>query len=118
MKRLYSLLTLFLIAPSVAHGAEIETPEADFSVFTSSEFEPVRRLGAIVIGILLGIAVLLSLIFIIINAIKLQGSGSNPMKQDEAKKGMFYSVIGLAVALGASVIVGIVVFAANTAGLI
>ena len=118
MKRLNLLYILFLGLPSVALGNALDTPEADFSVFSSAEFEPVRRIGSLIVGVLLGIAVIMSLIFVISNAIKLQGAGNNVMKQEEAKKGLTYSLVGLGVALGATALISIVLFTARTAGLI
>jgi type IV secretory pathway VirB2 component (pilin) len=64
--------------------------------------------------ILMGVGIL-AVIMIIVSAIRITTSGGNPEKVKSGKNTLLWSVIGLAIALLATVIVNLVISVANTA---
>ncbi len=119
MKRIFTSLiasiSLFFMGVSVALAVEL--PKADMSVFSSAEMKPVRDIANITIGVIFGIAVLYAVIMIAWYGIKLQSSGSDLLKSQEAKNGLKGTVIGVVTTFGAIFVIGLILHVLGIVGL-
>ena len=79
--------------------------------------KPVRSIANITIGVIFGIAVLYAVIMIAYYGIKLQSSGSDLMKSQEAKNGLKGTVIGIVVTLSAIFVIGLILHVLGIVGL-
>ena len=82
---LASISTLLLAAP-IALAQSLPTP--DLSVWNSAQMKPVQQFANIAIGVIFGLAVVYAVIMVAWYGIKLQHSGSDPIKSQEAKNGL------------------------------
>jgi hypothetical protein len=92
-------------------------PTADLSVWNSDSMKPVRSIANITIGVIFGLAVLYAVIMIAYYGIRLQSSGSDLMKSQEAKNGLKGTVIGVVVTLAAIFIIGLILHVLGIVGL-
>lgn len=121
MKKFFTVLassisTLFLKA-SIALAQEQNLPKPDMSVWSSDRMKPVRDFANITIGIIFGIAVLYAVIMIAWYGIKLQSSGSDPIKTQEAKHGLKGTIVGISITFAAIFIIGIILYVLGLVGL-
>jgi hypothetical protein len=119
MKKLLASLvagasTLFLTA-SVALAQEL--PKPDMSVWESDKMKPVRDFANIGIGVIFGIAVLYAVIMVAWYGIKLQSSGSDPIKSQEAKAGLKSTVVGVGITFAAIFIIGLILYVLGLVGI-
>lgn len=119
MKKLFSSLvtsvTSFLVITSTAIAQEL--PKPDMSVWQSDKMKPVRDFANIAIGIIFGIAVLYAVIMIAWYGIKLQSSGSDPMKTQEAKNGLKGTIMGVGITFGAIFVIGLILYVLGLVGI-
>lgn len=109
-----SISTLFLSA-SIALADEL--PKPDMSVWNSDKMKPIRDFANIGIGILFGIAVLYAVIMVAWFGIKLQSSGSDPIKSQEAKAGLKSTVVGVSITFAAIFIIGLILYILGLVGI-
>ncbi len=109
-----SISTLFLSA-SIALADEL--PKPDMSVWNSDKMKPIRDFANIGIGILFGIAVLYAVIMVAWFGIKLQSSGSDPIKSQEAKAGLKSTVVGVSITFAAIFIIGLILYILGIVGI-
>ncbi len=119
MKKLFSILgtslsALFLTA-SVALAQEL--PKPDMSVWESDKMKPIRDFANIGIGVIFGIAVLYAVIMVAWYGIKLQSSGHDPIKSQEAKAGLKSTVVGVGITFAAIFIIGIILYVLGIVGI-
>lgn len=119
MKKFISLLVTpvisFVVLTSTALAQEL--PKPDLSVWQSDKMKPVRDFANIAIGIIFGIAVLYAVIMIAWYGIKLQSSGSDPMKTQEAKNGLKGTVMGVGITFGAIFVIGLILYVLGLVGI-
>ena len=111
---LASLSLLFLSAP-LALAQALPTP--DLSVWQSSQMQPDRNFANIAIGVIFGIAVLYAVIMVAWHGIKLQHSGSDPIKSQAAKNGLKSTVIGVGITFAAIFIIGLILYVLGIIGI-
>ncbi len=99
-----------LANPVTVFAQDYQVPDADTSVLSTPEFQRVYSIAGLVLGILGGIAVIVSVALLIINGIKLQTAGDDPQKQTAAKNGIKNTLIGLAISLFAGTLISLVLF--------
>ncbi len=120
MKKLFNVvstsISLFLIKASIALGAE-ELPKPDLSVWNSDKMKPIRDLANISIGVIFGVAVLYAVVMVAWYGIKLQSSGSDPIKSQDAKNGLKSTVIGVGITFGAIFIIGLILYVLGLVGI-
>lgn len=92
-------------------------PTGDFANLCNLRLDENPHIFGNVITILLVIAVILSLIFLIIGAIRWITSGGDKGKLDEARKGIIASVVGLVIAFLAFFILNLLTFIFTGKGL-
>ncbi len=109
-----SVSSLFLTT-SIAFAQEL--PKPDMSVWNSDKMKPIRDFANISIGIIFGIAVLYAVIMVAWYGIKLQSSGSDPIKSQEAKAGLKSTVIGVSITFAAIFIIGIILYVLGLIGI-
>lgn len=119
MKKLISFLVTpvisFVVLTSTALAQEL--PKPDLSVWQSDKMKPVRDFANIAIGIIFGIAVLYAVIMIAWYGIKLQSSGSDPMKTQEAKNGLKGTIMGVGITFGAIFVIGLILYVLGLVGI-
>ncbi len=119
MKKFISSLitsfTYFLVLTSTAFAQEL--PKPDLSVWQSDKMKPVRDFANIAIGIIFGVAVLYAVIMIAWYGIKLQSSGSDPMKTQEAKNGLKGTIMGVGITFGAIFVIGLILYVLGLVGI-
>jgi hypothetical protein len=119
MKKIVSLtiasLTSFFVLASTTLAQEL--PKPDLSVWQSDKMKPVRDFANITIGIIFGIAVLYAVIMIAWYGIKLQSSGSDPMKTQDAKNGLKGTVMGVGITFGAIFVIGLILYVLGLVGI-
>jgi hypothetical protein len=108
-------LTSFFVIASTAFAQEL--PKPDMSVWQSDKMKPVRDFANIAIGIIFGIAVLYAVIMIAWYGIKLQSSGSDPMKTQEAKNGLKGTIMGVGITFGAIFVIGLILYVLGLVGI-
>ncbi len=108
-------VTSFLVITSTALAQEL--PKPDMSVWQSDKMKPVRDFANIAIGIIFGIAVLYAVIMIAWYGIKLQSSGSDPMKTQEAKNGLKGTIMGVGITFGAIFVIGLILYVLGLVGI-
>lgn len=117
-KFISSLITSFtysLVLTSTAFAQEL--PKPDLSVWQSDKMKPVRDFANIAIGIIFGVAVLYAVIMIAWYGIKLQSSGSDPMKTQEAKNGLKGTIMGVGITFGAIFVIGLILYVLGLVGI-
>lgn len=121
MKKLLTALvttvSTFFLKTYVALAAEDLLPKPDLSVWQSDKMKPVRDFANIAIGIIFGIAVLYAVIMIAWYGIKLQSSGSDPMKNQEAKQGLKGTIMGVGITFGAIFVIGLILYVLGLVGI-
>lgn len=119
MKKFISFLVTpvisFVVLTSTALAQEL--PKPDLSVWQSDKMKPVRDFANIAIGIIFGIAVLYAVIMIAWYGIKLQSSGSDPMKTQEAKNGLKGTIMGVGITFGAIFVIGLILYVLGLVGI-
>lgn len=119
MKKFISSLitsfTYFLVLTSTTFAQEL--PKPDLSVWQSDKMKPVRDFANIAIGIIFGVAVLYAVIMIAWYGIKLQSSGSDPMKTQEAKNGLKGTIMGVGITFGAIFVIGLILYVLGLVGI-
>lgn len=108
-------ISTFFIITSTAFAQEL--PKPDLSVWQSDKMKPVRDFANITIGIIFGVAVLYAVIMIAWYGIKLQGSGSDMIKSQEAKNGLKGTVMGVGITFGAIFVIGIILYVLGLVGI-
>lgn len=120
MKKLLAFIVgiyTFFFQASVALAQELELPKPDLSVWSSDRMKPIRDFANISIGVIFGIAVLYAVIMIAWYGIKLQSSGSDLLKTQEAKNGLKGTVVGVGITFAAIFIVGLILYVLGLVGL-
>lgn len=79
--------------------------------------KPIRDFANITIGVILGIAVLYAVVMIAWYGIKLQSSGSDMIKSQEAKNGLKATVVGVSITFAAIFIIGIILYVLGLVGI-
>lgn len=119
MKKTFSSIATsvfsFFVLASTAFAQEL--PKPDLSVWQSDKMKPVRDFANITIGIIFGIAVLYAVIMIAWYGIKLQSSGSDPMKTQEAKNGLKGTVMGVGITFAAIFVIGLILYVLGLVGI-
>ncbi len=108
-------ITAFFFSASIAFAQDV--PKADLSVWNSTQMQPVHQFANIAIGIVFGIAVLYAVIMIAYYGIKLQGSGSDLIKSQEAKAGLKSTVVGIIITFSAIFVIGIILYVLGLIGI-
>ena len=117
MKKLnlvFTTITSFFVTASLALAQDV--PKADLSVWNSTQMQPVHQFASIAIGVIFGLAVLYAVIMIAYYGIKLQGSGADLIKSQEAKAGLKSTVIGIIISFSAIFVVGIILYVLGLIG--
>ncbi len=108
-------LSLFFVGTSIASAQALPTP--DLSVWNSANMKPVRDFANLTVGVIFGVATLVGVVMIAFYGLKLQSSGSDLMKSQEAKSGLKATLVGLFITFMAVFIVGIILYALTTVGI-
>lgn len=108
-------LSSFFLATSIALAQEL--PKPDLSVWQSDKMKPIRDFANISIGVIFGIAVLYAVIMVAWYGIKLQSSGSDPIKSQEAKNGLKSTVVGVGITFAAIFIIGLILYVLGLVGI-
>jgi hypothetical protein len=108
-------LSSFFLATSIALAQTL--PKPDLSVWESDKMKPIRDFANIGIGIIFGIAVLYAVIMVAWYGIKLQSSGSDPIKSQEAKNGLKSTVVGVGITFAAIFIIGLILYVLGLVGI-
>ena len=109
-----SISALLLWAPA-AFAQSLPSP--DLSVWNSAQMKPVQQFANIAIGVIFGLAVLYAVIMVAWYGIKLQSSGSDPIKSQEAKNGLKSTVIGVGITFAAIFIIGLIMYVLGVIGI-
>ncbi len=115
LSSLVASFTSFFVIASTAFAQEL--PKPDMSVWQSDKMKPVRDFANITIGIIFGIAVLYAVVMIAWYGIKLQSSGSDPIKSQEAKNGLKGTVMGVGITFGAIFVIGLILYVLGLVGI-
>ena len=111
---LASLYTFFFwTLPAFA----LDMPKPDLSVWQSDNMKPVRDFANITIGVIFGVAVLYAVVMIAWYGIKLQSSGSDLIKSQEAKNGLKATVVGVIITFCSIFIIGLILYALGLVGI-
>ncbi len=110
-----SAIITFFLGASIAFAQEL--PKPDLSVWNSDKMKPIRDFANISIGIILGVAVLYAVIMVAWYGIKLQSSGSDPIKSQEAKNGLKSTVVGVGITFAAIFIIGLILYVLGLIGI-
>ena len=108
-------ITSFLVIASTAIAQEL--PKPDMSVWQSDKMKPVRDFANIAICIIVVIAGLYAVIMIDGYGIKLHTSGSDPMKNKEAKNGLKGTIMGVGITFGAIFVIGLILYVLGLVGI-
>ena len=108
-------LSAFFLSTSIAFAQAL--PQADLSVWNSTNMKPVRDFANIAIGVIFGIAVLYSVIMVAWYGIRLQSSGSDPIKSQEAKNGLKSTVVGVGITFASIFVIGLILYVLGLIGL-
>jgi len=108
-------VSALLFAAPAALAQSLPTP--DLSVWNSAQMKPVQQFANITIGVIFGLAVVYGVTMVAWYGIKLQGSGSDPIKSQEAKNGLKSTLVGVGITLGAIFIIGIVLYVLGVVGI-
>ena len=108
-------LSSFFMATSIAIAQEL--PKPDLSVWESDKMKPIRDFANISIGVIFGIAVLYAVVMVAWYGIKLQSSGSDPIKSQEAKNGLKSTVVGVGITFCAIFIIGLILYVLGLVGI-
>jgi hypothetical protein len=108
-------ISMFFLGGSIALAQEL--PKADLSVWNSDKMKPIHDFANIAIGIIFGLAVLYAVIMIAFYGIKLQGSGSDLIKSQEAKAGLKSTVTGIIITFCAIFVIGIILYVLGIIGI-
>ncbi len=106
---------LFFLGASCVSADSL--PVADLSVWNSDQMKPVHLFANIAIGIIFGIAVLYAVMMIAYYGIKLQSSGGDLIKSQEAKSGLKSTVMGIIITFSAIFIIGIILYVLGIVGI-
>jgi hypothetical protein len=79
--------------------------------------KPVRDFANIGIGVIFGIAVVYAVIMVAWYGVKLQSSGSDPIKSQEAKAGLKSTVVGVGITFAAIFIIGLILYVLGLVGI-
>ncbi len=109
-----SFSTLFFTA-SIALADDL--PKPDMTVWQSDKMKPVRDFANIGIGVIFGIAVVYAVIMVAWYGVKLQSSGSDPIKSQEAKAGLKSTVVGVGITFAAIFIIGLILYVLGLVGI-
>lgn len=119
MKKIFSSIlasiSTFFLASQIAFAQSLPTP--DMSVYNSDQMKPVRQFANITIGIIFGVAVLYAVIMVAWYGIKLQHSGHDPIKSQEAKNGLKSTLVGTGITFAAIFIIGLILYVLGIIGL-
>ena len=119
MKKIFGSLiasiSTFLLLAQVAFAQAL--PAADLSVYNSDQMKPVRQFANIAIGVIFGVAVLYAVIMVAWYGIKLQHSGHDPIKSQEAKNGLKSTVVGVGITFAAIFIIGLILYVLGLIGI-
>ncbi len=110
-----SFLTALFVGAPYALAADL--PVADLSVWNSPQMQPVHAFANIAIGIIFGVAVLYAVTMIAYYGIKLQGSGGDLIKSQEAKSGLKSTVTGVIITFSAIFVIGIILYVLGIIGI-
>jgi len=117
-KNLVSLLAgiaaLLLAAPAALAQS---LPSPDLSLWDSAQMKPVQQFADIAIGVIFGLAVFYGVVMVAWYGIKLQGSGSDPIKSQEAKNGLKSTLIGVGITLTATFVIGLILYVLGIVGI-
>lgn len=105
----------FFIGASIALAQEL--PKPDLSVWNSDKMKPIRDFANISIGVIFGLAVLYAVIMVAWYGIKLQSSGSDPIKSQDAKNGLKSTVVGVGITFAAIFIIGLILYVLGLVGI-
>jgi len=108
-------VSALLFAAPAALAQSLPTP--DLSVWNSAQMKPVQQFANIAIGVIFGLAVVYGVIMVSWYGIKLQGSGSDPIKSQEAKNGLKSTLVGVGITLAATFIIGLVLYVLGVIGI-
>lgn len=114
---LVTTVSTFFLKTYVVLAAEDLLPKPDLSVWQSDKMKPVRDFANIAIGIIFGVAVLYAVIMIAWYGIKLQSSGSDPMKNQDAKQGLKGTIMGIGITFGAIFVIGLILYILGLVGI-
>jgi Type IV secretion system pilin len=119
MKKLLSslLASIPILLLSARTALAQELPKPDLSVWNSDKMKPIRDFANIGIGVIFGIAVLYAVIMVAWFGIKLQSSGSDPIKSQEAKAGLKSTVVGVGITFAAIFIIGLILYVLGIIGI-
>lgn len=115
LKLSFASISSFLLSASIALAQEL--PKPDMSVWNSDKMKPVRDFANIGIGVIFGLAVLYAVIMVAWYGIKLQHSGHDPIKSQEAKAGLKSTVVGVGITFAAIFIIGIILYVLGIIGI-
>jgi hypothetical protein len=108
-------ISALLLAAPTAFAQSLPTP--DMSVWNSAQMKPVQQFANIAVGVVFGLAVVYGVVMVAWYGIKLQGSGSDPIKSQDAKNGLKSTIIGVLITLGAIFIIGLVLYVLGVVGI-
>lgn len=100
---------ILLLVPEMTHAAPSDVPRSTSDI-TSRSLD--STVGNIIRKIVNFIALIAGVIFVgmlIRDGIKLAGSSGNPHARSEAIRGIMFSLIGCLVAIGAPILIGVVI---------
>ncbi len=103
-----TLSVMFFLGTSAVFAQEL--PKADLSVWNSANMKPVRDFANITIGVIFGIATLWAVVMIAWYGVKLQSSGNDLIKSQEAKAGLKSTLIGVITTFAAVSVIGLIMF--------
>ena len=112
---LVASVSAFFLTASITFAQAL--PQADMSVWNSDKMKPIRDFANITLGVVFGLAVLYSVIMVSWYGIKLQHTGHDPIKSQEAKNGLKSAVVGLGITFTAIFIIGIILYVLGLVGL-
>lgn len=79
--------------------------------------KPVQQFANIAVGAIFGLAVAYGVVMVAWYGIKLQGSGSDPIKSQEAKNGLKSTLVGVLITLTAIFVIGLVLYVLGVVGI-
>ena len=112
---LTSTISLFLLSAYVALADDL--PKPDMSVWESDKMKPIRDFANIAIGVIFGLAVVYAVIMVAYYGIKLQHSGHDLIKSQEAKAGLKSTVVGVGITFASIFVIGIILYVLGIVGI-
>lgn len=106
---------LFLLGSSAAFAQEL--PKPDLSVWNSANMKPVRDFANITVGVIFGIAVMYAVVMLAWYGVKLQSSGNDLIKSQEAKAGLKSTIIGVITTFAAIFVIGLILYVLGLVGI-